>query len=152
MGYFVETTGRLLLPLDREGAAFEALTVAMAEREGPFDPEDNDWQATTLADLATLAGTSVEREGDWLVLATDEEGDPKWSDQATAFYAELAKWTSEGTVRFSGEHGTEWSYVFTEGGLTQSGINGWDGSLEPFGEPVDEEPPAEEPNRRRWFR
>ena len=94
MGYLVETTGRLLLPSACEGAAFEALTVAMADRDGWFDPEDDEWQVSSLAELAPFAATSVEREGEWLVLATDEEGDPKWSEQATAFYAELAKWVS----------------------------------------------------------
>ena len=152
MGYLVETTGRLLLPLDREGAACESLTVAMADLDGWFDPEDDECQVSSLADLAPFAATSVEREGEWLVLATDEEGDPKWSEQATAFYAELAKWVSEGTVHVSGEDGAEWSYIFADGGLTQSGVNGWDGSFEPFGSPVEEEPPVETPKRRGWFR
>ena len=152
MGYSVETTGRLLLPLDREDAAFRALTAAMAEREGWFDPEDDEWQISSLADLAPVAAASLEREGEWIVLATDEEGDPKWSEQATAFYVELANWVGEGTVLISGEDGLEWSYAFTEGGLTQSGVNGWDGSLEPFGDPVEEEAPVEAPKRRGWFR
>ena len=152
MGYLVETTGRLLLPSDCEGAAFEALTVAMADRDGWFDPEDDEWQVSSLAELAPFAATSVEREGEWLVLATDEEGDPKWSEQATAFYAELAKWVSQGTVLVSGEDGAEWSYTFADGGLTQSGVNGWDGSLEPFGSPAEEEPSVEAPKRRGWFR
>jgi hypothetical protein len=152
MGYLVETTGRLLLPLDREGAALAGLTLAMAERDGWFDPDDHDGQVSSLADLAPFAATSVEREGEWLVLATDEEGDPKWSEQATAFYAELANWVSQGTVLISGEDGTEWRYTFAEGALTQSGVNGWDGSLKPFGSPVEEEPPLEAPRRRRWSR
>ena len=142
----------MLLPLDREGAAFEALTVAMADRDGWFDPEDDEWQVSSLADLAPVAATSVKREGEWLVLATDEEGDPKWSEQATAFYAELAQWVSEGTVLVSGEDGAEWSYTFAEGRLTQSGVNGWDGSYEPFGTPVEEDPPVQAPKRRGWFR
>lgn len=152
MGYMVETTGRVLLPLDREGAAFEALTVAMADRQGWFDPDDVQWPVTSLADLASFAATSVTRDGNWVVLATDEEGDPKWSEQATAFYAELASWVSEGTVLFSGEDGTEWTYTYAVDGLTQSGINGWDGSTEPFGDPIKEEPSSERPKRRGWFR
>ena len=152
MGYLVETTGRLLLPSDREGAAFNALTVAMAERDGWFDPEDDEWPVSSLADLAPFAAASVERDGEWLVLATDEEGDPKWSEQATAFYAELAGWVSDGTVHISGEDGAEWSYAFAQGQLTQSGVNGWDGSLEPSGSPLEEEPPVAAPKRRRWFR
>ena len=152
MGYLVETTGRLLLPLAREAAAFEGVRAAVADRDGWFDPEDDQWQVSSLTDLAAVAATSVEREGEWLVLDTDEEGDPKWSDQATAFYAALATWVTEGTVLVSGEDGTEWSYTFAEGELTQSGINGWDGSVEPFGAPLEEEPPVEAPRRRGWFR
>jgi hypothetical protein len=152
MGYLVETTGRLLLPLDREDAAFAALTAAMADRDGWFDPDDDQWPVSSLGDLASFAATSVERQGEWLVLATDEVGDPKWSEQATAFYAELASWVTEGTVLVSGEDGAEWSYTFADGGLTQSGVNGWDGSTEPFGDPVEEVVEAQAPKRRGWFR
>ncbi|MFC7359097.1 hypothetical protein [Nocardioides astragali] len=156
MGYTVETTGRVRLPRDREDAAFQALRVTMADRDGWFDPDDAQGPVTTFADLASFASTSVTRDGDWLVLATDDEGDPKWSEQATAFYAELANWVSEGTVVFSGEDGGEWGYTYAADGLTQSGINGWDGSSEPFGDPVEEEPPAERPaerpKRQGWFR
>lgn len=153
MGYLVETSGRVRLPIDSEGAAFEALRVEMADRDGWFDPDDEQWPVTSLADLAPYAAASVTREGDWVVLATDEEGDPKWSEQATAFYAGLARWVGEGAVRFSGEDGMEWGYTYAAGGLTQSGTNGWDGSAEPFGDPVEEEePPAEAPRRRGWFR
>lgn len=152
MGYPVETTGRLLLPTDRENAALEALRVAMAEHDGWFDPGNDEWPVSSLAELAPFAAASVEREGEWLVLATDEEGDPKWSEQATAFYAELARWVREGAVQISGEDGTEWGYTFVGGALSQSGVNGWDGSLTPFGSPVAEEPPVEAPRRRGWFR
>lgn len=152
MGYVVETTGRILLPLEREDAAFPAVVAAVAQRDGWFDPDDEQWPITSLADLAPVAGASVERDGDWLVLATDEDGDPKWSEQATAFYAELAGWVSEGTVHLSGEDGTDWSYSYAEGRLAQSGINGWDGANEPFGDPVEDEPPAPTPQRRGWFR
>lgn len=152
MGYLVETTGRLLIPLDREGAAVAALTVAMADRDGWFNPEDGEWPVSSLADLAPFAAASVEREGEWLVLATDEDGDPKWSEQATAFYAELATWVSEGAVIVSGEDGAEWRYIFAGGELTQLGVNGWDGSGEPLGNPVEDAPPIEAPRRRGWFR
>ena len=40
MGYLVETTGRVPLPIEREAAAVEALTAAMAQRDGWFDPDD----------------------------------------------------------------------------------------------------------------
>ncbi|WP_322921494.1 hypothetical protein [Nocardioides renjunii] len=152
MGYLVDTTGRLLLPTADEGAAFEALTAAMATRQGCFDPEDDQWPVSSLADLATYAATSVERDGEWLVLATDDQGDPKWSEQATAFYAELARWVTQGTVLITGEDGSQWRYTYADGGLTQSDVNGWDGSLEPFGSPDEEELPVEEPQRRGWFR
>lgn len=141
MGYGVETTGRLLLPADREGAAFDAVSAAMAAQDGWYDSDDDQWPITSLADLATVAGAGVEREGEWLVLDTDEEGDPKWSDQATSFYVELAPWVGEGSVLLSGEDGTEWSYSYADGAIRQSGVNGWDGTTEPFGEPADEEDP-----------
>ena len=158
MGYAVETTGRLLVPADSEGAAFDAVSAAMAERDGWYDPGDESWPVTSVADLATVAGASVQRDGDWLVLVTDEEGDPKWSDQATAFYTELAPWVSEGDVVLSGEDGTEWRYIFTNGLVVQSGINGWDGSSEPFGAAADADDvlpaPATGPSpaRRGWLR
>lgn len=126
----------------------------MAERDGWYDPVE--WPMTSLDQLATVAGAVVERDGDWLVLATDEEGDPKWSDQATAFYAALSPFVGEGSVLLSGEDGTEWSYAYANGAVTQSGVNGWDGSTEPFGDPVDDEAAAATPvqatKRRGWFR
>ena len=159
MGYGVETNGRLLLPADREDAAFESLSAVMAEHEGWYDPDDDEWPMRSVADLAAVAGASVRRDGDWLLLETDEEGDPKWSDQATAFYTGLAPYVAEGSVSLTGEDGTEWSYGYADGAVTQAGLNGWDGSTEPFGEPEDEggsagppeEPPAP-PARRGWFR
>ena len=91
------------------------------------------------------------------MLDTDEEGDPKWSDQASAFYVDLAPYVGEGSVLLSGEDGTEWSYTYADSAISQSGINGWDGSTDPFGDPVDEEPavastPAGAPKTRGWFR
>lgn len=74
------------------------------------------------------------------------------SRPARAFYTKLGHWVSEGTVLISGEDGEEWSYTYAAGGVTQSESNGWDGSAKPFGEPVDEEPPAENPKRRRFLR
>ena len=157
MGYGVATTGRLLLPADRDGAAFDAVSAVMAAHDGWYDPDDDEWPITSLADLAAVAGARVERDGEWLVLDTDEEGDPKWPDQATAFYVELAPLVSGGSVLLSGEDGTEWIYTYADGTITQSGVNGWDGSTEPFGDPVDEEPavgatPAAAPKKRGWFR
>lgn len=152
MGDVVETIGRVLLPLEREGAGLGALKTAMADRQGWFDPDDADWPVTSLADPASFVAASVTRDGDWLVLDTEEEGDPKWSEQATAFYAKLASWVSGGVVVFSDEDGTGWSCVYDAGRLTQSGINGWDGSAEPFGDPVEDERPAEKPRRRAWSR
>jgi hypothetical protein len=142
----------LLLPLEREDAAFPALVEAVARRDGWFDPDDEQWPVTSVGDLAPVAGASVERDGDWLVLATDEEGDPKWSEQATAFYVELASWVTEGSVHLVGEDETEWSYSYADGVMTQSGVNGWDGSIEPFGDPVEDKPPAPARQRRGWFR
>ena len=155
MGYSVDTTGRVLLPLDREGAAFAALTAAMADKDGWFDAGDPQWPVDSLADLASYAAASVARDGDWLVFTPDEEGDPKWSEQATAFYAELARWVTEGTIVITGEDDEEWSYTYTAGRLAQSGTNGWDGATEPSGEPVEvaeQDPSAERARRRGWLR
>ena len=162
MGYGVGTTGRVRLPVEREHDAFRALSAAMADRDGWFDPDDEEWPVSSLADLASFASASVERDGEWLVLSTDEEGDPKWSEQATAFYVELASWVTEGTVLISGEEGLDWSYTYADGAVTQSGINGWDGSAEPFGDPVDEDavgplaipvaPTSDARRKRAWFR
>lgn len=154
MGYDVETSGRVLLPRDREDAAFASVSAAMSGLDGWFDPDDEQWPVSSLTDLAEYAAASVTRDGDWLVLATNEDGDPKWSDQATAFYADLARWVDEGEVHVSGEDGTEWRYTYAAGGLTQSGTNGWDGSTEPFGAPAEEQEEAQpaRPARRGRFR
>lgn len=152
MGYTVETDGKVLLPRDREQAAFESLSAAMADRQGWFHPDDPEWPVRSLTELVSFVAAAVDRDGDWLLLTTDEEGDPKWSEQATAFYTELASWVTEGSVVLSGEDGLEWSYTYGGGRLTQSGTNGWDGSIEPFGDPVEVEPVVEAPRRRSWFR
>jgi hypothetical protein len=91
MGYVVETTGRVLPPSDREEAASAALTETMAVRDGWFDPEDEQWPVASLADLASFVATSVEP----------------------------ASWVDEGTVHLSGEDGTDWSYSYADGRLTQ---------------------------------
>lgn len=56
-------------------------------------------------------------------------------------------------MTFDGEDDETWSYSYSADGLTQTGLNGWDGSAEPFGEPVPVEPitnPTQ--TRRHWFR
>ncbi|MFC0031891.1 hypothetical protein ACFFMM_20420 [Micromonospora chaiyaphumensis] len=87
--------------------------------------------------MAEEAGASVVRDGDWIEFGYDDEGDPKWSDQATAFYVAIAPFVRSGTVHVEGEDGARWSYTYAGGQVTQQGWNGWDGSVEPFGEPVD---------------
>jgi hypothetical protein len=133
MTYSVTTSGRLLLPEVLERQALTVLEVDLVARQGPFDDPA---AADTLADLARVAGVAVRREGDWLHLATDEAGDPGWSDQSTAFYVGLARWVREGEVQLQGQDGGRWSYRFGPDGVIQIGQNGWDGSLVPFGEPV----------------
>ena len=133
MGYTVETAGRLLLPERLEPQALTVLEVELAGREGPFDA---DTHVDSLGELAGFAGAAVRREGDWLLLTTDVDGDPKWSDQATGFYTGLARWVHQGEVHLAGEDGGRWSYQFGPDGVIQLGQNAWDGSLVPFGEPV----------------
>ena len=137
MGYAIETTGRLLLPKQLEPQALTVLEVELAGREGPFDV---DTHVDSLAELAGFAGAAVRREGDWLLLATDAVGDPRWSDQATGFYTGLARWVHQGEVHVAGQDGGRWSYQFGPDGVIQIGQNGWDGSIVPFGEPVPHSP------------
>lgn len=120
MGYLVATTGRLLLP---EGVERQALTVAehrMAGRDGWLDA-DQVAGVDTLAELAAYAGVTLTREGDWLTVATDHQGDPKWSDQAEEFYRSLAGFVQQGEVHLRGEDGSTWSYTYTPTGLQEQG-------------------------------
>ncbi|BCJ76778.1 hypothetical protein CS0771_63220 [Catellatospora sp. IY07-71] len=136
-------SGRLHLPEPADGAAVAAVLAAWAARGRPLEPETAD---PTLADIVWAAAGALTRDGDWIEFAFDEEGDPKWSDSATAFYVAIAPFVREGTVHFDGEDGSHWSYTYTDGGITQQGWNGWDASVEPFGEardgPVEPDPPS----------
>jgi hypothetical protein len=127
MGYLVESSGRLLLPQPLEPQVLTVLEVELQRHQGWFHQDEIE-AVDTLADLARFVGADLTRDGDWLVVATDEEGDPKWSEQATAFYAGLARWVLQGEVRFEGEDGSQWSYGYTPDGMVQEGVNGWDGS------------------------
>jgi len=116
-------------------AAVAAVKAAWAARgDGPgldlFPPSE------TLADIAWAASASIIRDGDWIEFGFDDEGDPKWSDDVTAFYVAIAPFVRSGTVRIQGEDEASWSYTYADGQITQQGWNGWDGSTEPFGEPV----------------
>lgn len=134
MDYAVQTSGRVLLPEHLERQALTVLEVELAARQGPVaDPAAVD----TLPDLARAAGAVVRREGEWLHLATDTGRLPTWSDQATAFYSGLARWVPEGEVQLVGQDGARWSYRYGPDGVIQVGQNGWDGSLTPFGPPVE---------------
>lgn len=136
MGYLVRPSGRLNLPESDDVAAVAAVQAAMAGRDGWYKPQalpSND----TLADMAEVAGASIIRDGDWIEFGYDDEGDPKWSDQATAFYVAIAPFVRSGIVQIEGEDGARWSYIYADGQITQQGWNGWDGSIEPFGEHVN---------------
>lgn len=127
MGYWIGTSGRVVLPEHDEARALALARERMlrATGSGWLTPDE---PVSTLDDLARFAGTTVEREGDVLVFAVDEEGDPKWSDQATAFWTALGEVATAGRVEIEGEDGARWSYDFTPGGLVQRGVNGWDGT------------------------
>lgn len=56
------------------------------------------------------------------------DGDPKWSDRASAFYGTLGRWVADGEIRVTGEDGVEWAYMYRSGEVTQVGVNGYDGS------------------------
>ncbi|MFC8301910.1 hypothetical protein [Micromonospora orduensis] len=136
MGYLVMPSGRVHLPEADEAAAVAAAAAAMSGRDGWFAP-DGDPSGDALVDLAEAAGASITRDGDWIEFGFDDAGDPKWSDQATAFYLAIAPFVRSGTVHIEGEDGASWSYTYADGRATQQGWNGWDGSVEPFGESVD---------------
>lgn len=146
------TSGRVLLPEENERTALPALEAEVAAREGWLPVET---PVGSLEELAGFAGARAVRDGDWVLLATDKAGEPKWSEQASAFYAALSPWVREGEVRLTGEDGTRWSYRYSPDGVAQSGVNGWDGSSAPVAlvkpaatSPVEQtapEPPAPEP-------
>jgi hypothetical protein len=133
MGYLVESSGRLLLPERLEPQVLTVLEVELQRHQGWFHQDEME-AVDSLADLARFVGADLTRDGDWLVVSTDEAGDPKWSEQASAFYAGLARFVLKGDVSFEGEDGAQWSYRYTPDGMVQDGVNGWDGAP---GEVVD---------------
>ena len=134
MSYAVETTGTLLLPEELERQALTVLEVELAGRQGAFD----DFQhVDDLASLARFAGAEVRRDGEQIRLSTAAASSPEWSDQATAFYVAIAPFVHSGMIMFVGEDGARWSYTYADGRITQQRWNGWDGSVEPFGEYAD---------------
>jgi hypothetical protein len=133
MSYSVDTTGTLLLPESLERQALTVLEVELAGRQGSFNGTEH---VDDLASLAAFAGADVRRDGDSLRLGT-VTGHPQWSDQATAFYVGLARWVQQGEVHLVGQDGARWSYRYGPDGVIQVGQNGWDGSLVPFGGPVE---------------
>jgi hypothetical protein len=143
VGYLVEPSGRLNLPEADDAAAVAAVKAAWAARGGvpeldEFPPSD------TLAEIGWVAAASISRDGDWIEFGPDDEGDPKWSDRATAFYVAIAPFVRSGAVHIEGEDTASWSYTYADRQITQYGWNGWDGSIGPFGEPV-EFPPLDDP-------
>jgi hypothetical protein len=128
VGYLVETSGRILLPESLERQAVTVLEVRMDAQQGWFDADDPTHAVHTVADLGAFAAADVRREGDWLLLATDTEGDPKWSEQASTFYRTLGSFVRDGEVHVRGEDGQVWSYVYSGDGVVQRGDNGWDGT------------------------
>src|SRR6185312_13566065 len=95
MGYSVRSAGRLHLPRPDEAAAVAAVKAAWEL--------DRVAAGETLSAVAWVAAAAITRDGDWLVVGRDEDGDAKWSHQATAFYVELAPFVRAGTVHFEGE-------------------------------------------------
>ncbi|MEH1026325.1 hypothetical protein ACWD6L_00510 [Micromonospora profundi] len=136
MGYLVWPSGRLHLPESDDVAAAAAVKAAWAERGGWYTPDlypPND----TVVGMAEAARASIIRDGDWIEFSRDDDGDPKWSHYATTFYVAIAPFVRSGTVQFEGEDGSRWSYTYSDGQMTQQGWNGWDGSVQPFGEYVN---------------
>jgi hypothetical protein len=135
MGYHVRPSGRLELPAADEPAAIAAVLAAWETYGGARYVDGN--SASTVADLAEEAAAFISRDGDWIEFDEDEANDPKWSMHATAFYVAIAPFVRAGSVEIQGEDEASWSYIYAHGQITQQGWNGWDGSIEPFGESVD---------------
>jgi hypothetical protein len=135
VGYNVQPSGRLNISESDDAPAAAAIVAACAERPGWFK-QDLFPQSETLADIAWIGAASIKRDGEWIDFALSD-GDPKWSEQATAFYVALAPFVRSGVVHFDGEDGSTWSYTYAGGQITQQGWNGWDGSIEPFGDHVN---------------
>ncbi|MEO3769630.1 hypothetical protein [Micromonospora sp. B9E7] len=135
MGYSVSPSGRLHLPESADVAAAAAVKAVLTERNAWHRPDASS-SSETLTDIAEVARASITRDGDWIEFGHDDEGDPKWSDRATAFYVAIAPFVRSGVVDIEGEDGARWSYTYAAGQITQQGWNGWDGSIEPFGEYV----------------
>jgi hypothetical protein len=136
VGYTVEPSGRLHLPEADDAAAVAAVTAAMTGRRGWFSPGDVA-DGDTLSDIAEAAAAAITRDGDWIEFSFDDANDPKWCEQATAFYVAIAPFVRSGTVQIRGEDGGSWSYTYADGTIIQQGWNGWDATMEPFGEAVD---------------
>ena len=75
---------------------------------------------------AWAAGASITRDGDWIEFALDDEGDPKWSDQAAAFYVAIAPFVRSGTVEIRGEDGARWSYTYADGQVSTGTVTAAD--------------------------
>lgn len=116
MDYRVETSGRILLPEDREAELVPELAQEVATRSGRLAAGT---AVGSLEELAPFAGARAVRDGEWVLLATDRSGQPTWSEQAWAFYAGLAREVRAGDVRLRGVDGVEWSYRYTDQGLVQ---------------------------------
>ena len=132
-------SGRLHLPETDDDAAVAAAKAAWATRGDRYGLDQSP-PSETLSDIAWAAAAALTRDGDWIEFEYDDEGDPKWSHHATAFYVAIAPFVRSGTVHIEGEDGSAWSYTYANGQISQEGWNGWDGSIEPFGEAVDGPP------------
>lgn len=116
MDYRVETSGRILLPEDREAQLVPALAQEVATRSGRLTAGTT---VSSLEELAPFAGARAVRDGEWVLLATDRSGQPTWSEQAWAFYSGLAREVHAGDVRLRGVDGIQWSYRYTDVGMVQ---------------------------------
>jgi hypothetical protein len=125
VGYNVSVSGTVWLSQADEARLVPLLRDDMLDAEGWLDSDE---PVANLNDLATFAGASCWRERDQVHFADDREGDPKWSEQATAFYLGLGHVVVRGEIRVRGEDDETWRYTYTPEGPVQHGLNGWDGS------------------------
>ena len=142
MGYSVDVSGAVRLPEQDEQRALALLRERMLSAGSGWLRADD--EVDSLAELATYAAAACSRSGDTLVFRPDEEGDPKWSDAASAFWLGLGELSTDGHVRVDGEHDEVWTYTYTPQGVVQRGRNGWDGTGEDDG-PLDDWPLDRQP-------
>ena len=99
-----------------EEEAVAALRLEVLGHRGWLGEED---EINSFADLACVGAARISRSGDWVTFATDDLNDPKWTDQAEAFFLGLGRWVRQGNVVVEGEDGERWGYRYGPEGVEE---------------------------------